>query len=146
MKGLGAALIAVGLVLASGGLAVAADAAAGDPTQGDPMKGKQVFDQCMACHALDHAVVGPPLGGVIGRKAGSSADYPYSPLMKAAGDAGLVWSEAEIVAYLPNPTAFLTAYVKGKGKPAPGSSKMIFMLAPEKPRRNVAAYLATTAK
>ena len=45
--------------------------AQGDAGKGDPAKGKQVFNQCMACHALDHAVVGPPLGGVIGRKAGS---------------------------------------------------------------------------
>ena len=89
---------------------------------------------------------GPPLGGVIGRKAGSVADYGYSPLMKAAGDAGLVWSEPEIIAYLVNPTEYLTGFLKGKGKEASGSSKMIFMLAPEKPRRNVAAYLATTTK
>ena len=141
MKGFGVALVAAGLVLVTGDLAAAQDAA-----KGDAAKGKQVFNQCMACHALDHAVVGPPLGGIIGRKAGSVADYSYSPLMKAAGDAGLVWSEAEITAYLVNPTEYLTNYVKGKGKEAPGSSKMIFMLAPEKPRQNVAAYLATTTK
>ena len=142
MKGLGTAV--VGLMLASGGLAAAQDA--GDASPGDASKGKQVFTQCLACHALDHAVVGPPLGGVIGRKAGSVADYGYSALMSAAGDAGLVWSEPEIVEYLENPTAYLTDYLKAKGKGAPGSSKMIFMLPPEAPRRNVAAYLATTGK
>ena len=136
MKGLSATLVATGIVLATTSLASAQDAA----------KGKQVFNQCMACHALDHAVVGPPLGGVIGRKAGSVADYSYSPLMKAAGDAGLVWSTDEISKYLVNPTAYLTAYVKGKGKDASGSSKMVFMLANEKQRQNVAAYLATTKK
>jgi len=136
MKAFNAAVLTAGFLLASAGVAAAQDAA----------KGKQVFNQCMACHALDHAVVGPPLGGVIGRKAGSVDGYSYSPLMKAAGDAGLVWSQAEIVDYLVNPTTYLTNYVKSKGKEASGSSKMVFMLSNEKPRQNVAAYLATTSK
>ena len=62
--------------------------------------------------------------------------------MKAAGDAGLVWSEAEITDYLKNPTAYLKAYVTGKGKTATGSSKMVFMLANEDQRKNVIAYVA----
>ena len=110
MEGFRSAALAAGLALAASGSASAQDAA----------KGKQVFNQCMACHALDHAVVGPPLGGVIGRKAGSIDGYSYSPLMAAAGDAGLVWNEAELVDYLKNPTDYLTAYVKSKGKEASG--------------------------
>jgi cytochrome c len=133
MKVFSAALLATSVIVATSGLASAQDAA----------KGKSVFNQCMACHALDHAVVGPPLGGVIGRKAGSVAGFSYSPLMKAAGDAGLVWSSAELVDYLKNPTSYLQAYVKGKGKEASGSSKMVFMLANENQRKNVAAYLET---
>jgi cytochrome c len=136
MKGINAALVATGFVLATSGFASAQDAP-------DPAKGKSVFNQCMACHALDHAVVGPPLAGVIGRKAGSVAGFGYSDLMKAAGDAGLVWSTDELVDYLKNPTTYLTTYVKGKGKDASGSSKMVFMLANENQRKNVAAYLAT---
>ena len=136
MKSFSAALVASGFVIASIGLAHADD--------GDATKGKSVFNQCMACHALDHAVVGPPLGGVIGRKAGSVSGFSYSPLMKAAGDAGLTWSAAEITDYLKNPTQYLQAYVKGKGKDASGSSKMVFMLANENQRKNVVAYLATT--
>ena len=130
MKVFSAALFATSLVFATSGLASAQDAT----------KGKSVFNQCLACHALDHAVVGPPLGGVIGRKAGSVAGFDYSPLMKAASDAGLVWSADEIVEYLKNPTAYLTAYAKGKGT---GSSKMVFMLGSESQRKNVVAYLQT---
>jgi cytochrome c len=133
MKVLSAALVATSVMVVVGGSALAQDAA----------KGKSVFNQCMACHALDHAVVGPPLGGVIGRKAGTVAGFSYSPLMKAAGDAGLVWSSAELVDYLKNPTQYLQAYVKGKGKDATGSSKMVFMLGSETQRKNVAAYLET---
>ncbi|MCX8256193.1 Cytochrome c2 [Beijerinckiaceae bacterium RH AL1] len=132
MKGLATAVIAAGLALAWGGAADAQDAA----------KGETTFKQCGACHALDHAVVGPPLGGVVGRKAGSVAGYNYSPLMKAAGDAGLVWTDAAVVDYLKNPTEYLRTYLKGKGKDATGSSMMYYMLADETQRKNVAAYLA----
>lgn len=128
-----AASLATGMMFANAGMASAQDAA----------KGKSVFNQCLACHALDHAVVGPPLGGVIGRKAGSVAGFSYSALMTAAGEAGLVWSEAEIVDYLKNPTQYLQAYVKSKGKDVSGQSKMVYMLANENQRKNVAAYLAS---
>lgn len=132
MNDMFAALLAAGLACASGGAARAQDAS----------KGETTFQQCQVCHALDHAVVGPALGGVIGRKAGTTEGYDYSPLMKAAGDAGLVWSESNLVDYLKDPTAFLTAYVKSKGKEASGPSKMIFELSSETARKNVAAYLA----
>ena len=131
MKIIGATLVVVGALAM--GAAHAQDAA----------KGETTFKQCTVCHALDHAVVGPALGGVIGRKAGSTDGYDYSPLMKAAGDAGLVWSDAIVVDYLKDPTAYLTEYVKSKGKEASGSSKMIFKLSDETARKNVAAYLAT---
>ncbi len=131
MKFVSATLVATGMIVTAMGLASAQDAT----------KGKSVFNQCMACHRLDQALVGPPLKGVIGRKAGSVDGYAYSPLMKAAGDAGLVWSEAEITEYLKNPTAYLKAYATGKGKTATGSSKMVFMLANEDQRKNVVAYL-----
>lgn len=133
MKVINAALAATGLLALTIGAASAQDAD----------KGKSVFNQCMACHALDHAVVGPPLKGVIGRKAGSVAGFAYSDLMKAAGEAGLVWNEAELTEYLKNPTAYLQSYVKSKGKTASGSSKMVYMLANETQRKNVVAYLAT---
>lgn len=136
MKVYGAALVASGLLLATSGFATAQDVA----------KGKSIFNQCMACHALDHTVVGPPLGGVVARPAGSVSDFSYSPLLKAAGEAGLVWTTQGITDYLKNPTEYLTTFVMGKGKTATGSSKMAFMLTKEDQRKNVAAYLATTKK
>lgn len=139
MKFFSAALVATSFAVATGGLIATGGAASAQ----DAAKGKSVFNQCMACHALDHAVVGPQLGGVIGRKAGSVSGFSYSPLMKAAGDAGLTWNSAEITDYLKNPTQYLQAYVKGKGKDVSGSSKMVFMLANENQRKNVAAYLET---
>ena len=130
------ALMAVGLSLPTVGAAQAQDVAAG----------KSVFNQCLACHALEHAVVGPPLAGVIGRAAGSVPGYSYSPLMRAAGEAGLVWSEQAVIDYLPNPTKYLKTFLAGKNKTVTGSGKMYYMLVDEDQRRNVVAYLATTKK
>ncbi len=132
MKVVGVALLAMGFTFAAVGGAGAQDAG----------KGQSVFNQCKACHMLDRALIGPPLKGVVGRKAGSVSGYSYSALMKAAGDAGLVWNEAEIIDYLKNPTAYLKAYVAGKNATATGSSKMVFALTNEDQRKNVVAYLA----
>ena len=131
MKVIGTVLVSAGLLAGAVGGAWAQDAE----------KGKSVFNQCKACHALDHALVGPPLAGVIGRKAGSVAGYSYSDLMKTAGEAGLVWNEAELVEYLKGPTPYLKKYVADKGKTATGTSKMYFQLANEDQRKNVVAYL-----
>ncbi len=131
MKVICAALAATGLLVATVGAAWAQDAT----------KGQSVFNQCKACHALDHALVGPPLAGVVGRKAGSVDGYSYSELTKAAGAAGLVWDDTTIVDYLKGPTAYLKKYVADKGATANGSSKMAFALADEEKRKNVVAYL-----
>ena len=130
------AAIAAAVVVATGGVLATGSASAQDAN-----KGKSVFNQCKACHALEKAVVGPPLKGVIGRKAGSVDGYSYSALMKAAGDAGLVWNDQELVDYLKNPTEYLKTYVSSKGKTASGASKMVFMLGSEDQRKNVVAYL-----
>lgn len=131
MKVFYAAVAATGLMMTTAGIASAQDAS----------KGKSTFNQCKACHALDHALVGPPLAGVVGRKAGSIAGYSYSELMKTAGEAGLVWDEANLVDYLKGPTDYLKKYVSEKGKTATGSSKMAYQLASEDQRKNVVAYL-----
>ncbi len=127
--------------LFSAAVATAAVLVAGSASAQDATKGKSVFNQCKACHMLDKALVGPPLKGVVGRKAGSVEGYSYSALMKAAGEAGLVWNDQELVEYLKNPTEYLKTYVSSKGKTASGASKMVFMLASEDQRKNVVAYL-----
>ncbi len=115
---------------------------------GDAAKGEVVFKKCMICHRIGpNAViaVGPVLTGVIGRTAGTYPGFSYSPLMKAAGENGLVWSEALIKDYLPDPAVFLKKLLTDKGKPelAIGSSKMFFKLPSEEERDDVIAYLQT---
>ena len=76
---------------------------------GDAAKGEKVFAKCKACHEVEKGVnkVGPTLKGVVGRKAASVADYKYSEAMMAKGTEGVVWDEATLAAYLPDPKAFV---------------------------------------
>lgn len=69
--------------------------------------GKAAFRKCVACHAIDTTTnkVGPHLGDVIGRTAGTVEGYNYSKAMKDAGAAGLVWDEAHLTEYLVAPKA-----------------------------------------
>jgi len=131
-------LFGAGLVLAA-----ARHVAAQDAT-----KGKAIFNQCMLCHRVGPSatiLIGPVLNDVVGRQAGSYPNFNYSPLMKAAGENGLVWSEDLIVQYITDPTAFLTKYLTDKGKAdlATGMSLMTFKLMDEQQRKEVAAYEAT---
>lgn len=77
--------------------------------EGDAAKGEKVFNACKACHDNEKGVnkVGPTLKGIVGRAAASVADYKYSDAMIAKGTEGLVWTEENLVAYLPNPRAYV---------------------------------------
>lgn len=90
-------------------LAAAVLFAAPAHAEGDAAKGEKVFAKCKACHEVEKGVnkVGPTLKGVVGRKAASIADYKYSDAMIAKGAEGVVWDEATLTAYLPDPKAFV---------------------------------------
>ncbi|KJS40285.1 MAG: cytochrome C550 [Roseovarius sp. BRH_c41] len=108
---------------------------------GDAAKGEKEFNKCKACHmiASDSETIvkggktGPNLYGVIGRAAGSVEDFKYSDGLAAKGADGLVWDEAELAAYVKDPSEYLGS-----------RSKMTFKLA--KGAEDVAAYLATFAQ
>jgi cytochrome c len=67
---------------------------------GDADAGRAVFDaNCAACHALDgdaKSASAPPLGGIIGRKTGTTA-FAYSKTLKTAG---FDWSEKHLWVFL----------------------------------------------
>src|SRR4051794_29862978 len=75
--------------------------------EGDAAAGEKVFAKCKACHENEKGVnkVGPTLKGVVGRKTASVEGFNYSDAMKAKGAAGLVWTEENLAAYLPDPKA-----------------------------------------
>jgi cytochrome c oxidase assembly protein subunit 11 len=93
----------------------------------DPAHGRALFaERCAACHALDRNKIGPVLGGVFGRKAGSAAGYNYSAALRSAG---FVWSADNLDRWLTDPKAFV-----------PGAKMPIRVLdAPS--RKDLIAYL-----
>ena len=94
--------------------------------------GKAAFASCAACHSVDPAGasgVGPNLHGVVGRKAGAVADANYTQALKASG---LVWTEAELDAYLANPSAKV-----------PGTGMASMGVADAERRKAIVAYLAS---
>jgi len=73
---------------------------------GDPVKGEALFGgNCGTCHTTDKTSPDSTtlsLFGIVGRKAGSVADFSYSPAMQSAG---IIWTPAKLNAYLENPAA-----------------------------------------
>jgi cytochrome c len=77
---------------------------------GDDMPGAKLFSACKSCHEVGENArhkVGPHLDGLIGRKAGSLADFRYSQAMRKAGEDGLSWNRETISAYLEKPRDFI---------------------------------------
>jgi cytochrome c len=73
--------------------------------EGDATRGEQLYEsRCIACHALDANRVGPQHRGVYGRKAGSVADFTYSPALAAAQ---VIWSETTLNRWLTDPEALV---------------------------------------
>jgi cytochrome c len=69
-------------------------------------EGARVFQKCYSCHSLDPKetnLSGPNLAGVIGRRAAALPGFEYSPAMRKAGAAGLVWTEEALERYLADP-------------------------------------------
>jgi cytochrome c len=94
------------------GLGAVALVALGGPTfaAGDATKGKAAFAKCAICHQVGpgaKTLVGPELNNVVGRKAASIPDYPYSPGMKKLGEQGFVWTPENIDKWISNPKAMI---------------------------------------
>jgi cytochrome c len=63
--------------------------------------------RCASCHAVGpsaRAGFGPQLNAVIGRRAGSTPDFHYSPAMVKSN---IVWNEKTLAAFLDSPSDFM---------------------------------------
>ncbi len=87
---------------------------------------KLYLRRCGACHSLDAHRIGPRHRGVVGREAGSLADYEYSPALR---NAEFVWNEQQLDQWLSNPEALV-----------PGQ-KMGFRISNGAERNAIIAYL-----
>src|SRR5204862_1341848 len=82
-------------------LLVVAGATANRGYAQDAEHGKAIFKACATCHATDHANrVGPGLGEILGRKAGTVPGFSYSNAMKKSE---IVWDKKIHDAYLESP-------------------------------------------
>lgn len=115
--------------------------------EGDPAEGEDGFKRCRACHMIvdgDNEIykggrTGPNLFGIVGRQAGTVEDFNYGDDLVAAGEAGLVWDEENLIAYMTDPTTFLRDYLDDGG----ARSKMTFKL--RNGGEDIVAYLVSVA-
>jgi len=73
----------------------------------DPVKGAKVFKKCTSCHNADEGGkngTGPALWDIVGRAAGTGADFSYSGAMASSG---ITWNYEELDGYLENPKTYL---------------------------------------
>lgn len=115
-----------GCVVFAATFIAAASLAAADNLAGDAGRGKTLYQACAACHSLDENDLGPRHRGVVGRRAGSIADYAYSAALK---NSGLIWDEPTLDRWLINPSALV-----------PGT-KMFFQIGDAQSRADLIAFL-----
>jgi cytochrome c len=99
---------------------------------GDPARGKMVFQRCAICHRVDKDGgngLGPNLFGIVGRKAGTAADFPYSPAMR---NSGITWTADKLTAYITHPAQIV-----------PGNRMAFAGINDQGQVGDVVAYLAT---
>ncbi|MBP0598167.1 cytochrome c family protein [Herbaspirillum sp. LeCh32-8] len=97
---------------------------------GDPVAGRAAFAKCASCHQVGPSArggFGPQLYLVIGRKAGSTADYKYSPAMSKAG---FVWTEDK-----------LRAFMKAPSDVVPGNKMRFWGIGSDRQIDDILAYL-----
>ena len=116
--------------------------------EGDAEAGQKAFNKCKSCHTVASpegevfvkgGKTGPNLYGLPGRTAGTAEGFKYGGDIVAAGEAGLVWDEANLVGFTANPKEFLREFT-GNSK---AKSKMSFKL--KKGGEDIYAFLASVS-
>ncbi|MDP2084680.1 MAG: c-type cytochrome [Gemmobacter sp.] len=117
--------------------------------EGDVEKGKALFNKCQTCHVVVNpagetlagksAKTGPNLYNVAGQAAGGVEGFKYGNGIMLAREKGLVWDEANFVAYLANPTGFLKDFTGDKSV----RGNMSFQVKKEDEAKDLHAFLVS---
>lgn len=92
-------------------------------------RGRALYEsRCTACHAVDSNRTGPAHRGVVGRRAGSAADYAYSDELASSS---VIWTPKRLNEWLADPE-----------KVIPGQ-RMGFQIDSRRERADLIAYLQT---
>ena len=136
-------------IAAVAALCAAPLAAQAQDASGDAAAGEEAFSQCVSCHVVEDesgevlagrgAQTGPNLYGVAMRQAGVVEGFRYSDSMVEAGEAGMVWDEANFAPYLQDPTGHLREVLDDRR----ARGKMTYRLrGGDEEALNIYAYLA----
>ena len=122
-----------GVSVLAGAAAAASAALSAAAAPGDAAAGAQAFAaRCGLCHSagpgVGEAGQGPPLAGVVGRRAAGAPGFDYTAALKASH---LTWTPAN-----------LDRFLAGPSKLVPGTA-MPVAVSDAKVRADLIAYLAT---
>ena len=64
------------------------------------VSGEKVFKRCVSCHSFTKTKIGPPLGNIFDKKAGSVIGFKYSKPMKSSD---IIWNDCTLDKFLKKP-------------------------------------------
>ena len=98
----------------------------------DALRGEQIYNRCLACHALTYDRVGPRHCGLFGRRAGSVPGFDYSPALK---NSKITWNDTTLERFLTKPLAVV-----------PGTTMTYDGVADAQDRSDLIAYLKLASR
>ena len=68
------------------------------------VSGEKIFKRCVSCHSFTKTKIGPPLGNIFDKKAGSVKGFKYSKAMK---NSDIIWNNCTLDNFLKKPRKYM---------------------------------------
>lgn len=102
------------------------------PAEADIAAGKEIYTQCIGCHAPDFHRTGPKHCGILGRSAGTQKGFKYTTAMV---DSNIVWTKESLEKFLLAPLKMI-----------PGTSMGYVGIASIQERKQLVSFLSSLNK